>query len=208
MPGKSGAACARRGRWLAIGYKQQDVKRGERPEGNGHSAQPAARSARGLAHVHVIFKSSADTCECPGWSKGDAFARRPHRRLEPNVITERIGSLSHRNSLNQEARAILRQWRRQGSGRGYVFSSLDGKRMTTIKKSWKNLVKLAELERFRFHDLRHHFASRLIMAGIPLDTVRELMGHADPCRVKDKAHSLAIKLVRVASMTGNQYLHG
>jgi integrase len=60
-----------------------------------------------------------------------------------------------------------------------VFPSLDGKRMTTIKNSWTNLVRLAELDKFRFHDLRHHFASRVVMAGIPLHTVRELMGHAD-----------------------------
>ena len=65
---------------------------------------------------------------------------------------------------------------------GYVFpgrvDSNDG-RLDDVKKAWVPIVKAAKLDAFRFHDLRHTFASKLVMAGVDLNTVRELLGHSD-----------------------------
>jgi site-specific recombinase XerD len=43
-----------------------------------------------------------------------------------------------------------------------------------IKKSWLTAVKKAGIINFHFHDLRHTFASQLVMSGVDLNTVRDL----------------------------------
>lgn len=52
---------------------------------------------------------------------------------------------------------------------GYPYSD--------IRKAFKTALKLADIKNFRFHDLRHTFATRLAMAKVPLITLKELMGH-------------------------------
>ena len=85
--------------------------------------------------------------------------------------------------LNNVAFEALSIWHKQSpktSPSNYVFPSpRSGKKMTECSTSWENLMKRAEIENFRWHDMRHDFASQLVMNGVDLNTVRELMGHAD-----------------------------
>ena len=82
--------------------------------------------------------------------------------------------------LNSEARAVLEAWRPTHVDAGaYVFPGEDGAPLADIKSAWLPIVKAAKITGFRFHDLRHTFASKLVMAGVDLNTVRELLGHAD-----------------------------
>ncbi|KIF80900.1 site-specific integrase [Noviherbaspirillum autotrophicum] len=81
--------------------------------------------------------------------------------------------------LNDEAKAALTQWKAQQPQTDLVFPGREGKRMTEVKTAWGKLLRDAQIENFRWHDMRHHFASRLVMAGVDLNTVRELLGHSD-----------------------------
>lgn len=58
-----------------------------------------------------------------------------------------------------------------------VFTADGHRPVTSIRTGFENAVKRAQLQDFSFHDLRHTFASHLVMNGVELLTVKELLGH-------------------------------
>jgi integrase len=96
--------------------------------------------------------------------------------------TAKSGSTRH-VPLNDEALDVLKRWREQVPDADRVFDVA-----TSFKTAWAALLTRASILRFRWHDLRHHFASRLAQAGVPLNTVRELLGHASMSMTIRYAH--------------------
>lgn len=61
----------------------------------------------------------------------------------------------------------------------YVFANPEtGKPYRDISEGFKNACERANIENFRFHDLRHTVATRLVEKGIDLRVVQEIMAHS------------------------------
>ena len=106
--------------------------------------------------------------------------------------------------MNKIAFDTLSRWRSQSkrtSPSSLVFPSpITGKTMGDCRTSWENLMKAAKIENFRWHDMRHDFASQLVMKGVDLNTVRELMGHADLKMTLRYAHLAPESKLRAVEM--------
>lgn len=102
------------------------------------------------------------------------------RNLTVIAETSKTGKTRH-IPLNDEAVGVLKQWKEQPGVKSpyYVFAGLDGLPLKAMRTSWEGVLDEAEIVNFRWHDLRHTFASKLVMAGVDLNTVRELLGHSD-----------------------------
>jgi integrase len=81
--------------------------------------------------------------------------------------------------LNVIAFQVLKDWRVQSLQTDLVFSSHNNNPFNNVKKAWASILESADIQSFRWHDIRHHFASKLVMASVDLNTVRELLGHSD-----------------------------
>ena len=81
--------------------------------------------------------------------------------------------------INDVLLAELRRLPR-GLGAAYVFLNPDtGTRYVDLKRAWRAAVARAGLSDFRFHDLRHCFAT-YVQAGLgDLRVTQTLLGHAD-----------------------------
>jgi len=108
-----------------------------------------------------------------------------HNILSVKAASAKTGQTRH-VPLNFEAITTLKHWREQNLGTeapDKVFAVC-----TSFKTAWSGILKSARIKNFRWHDLRHHFASRLVQADVNLNTVRELLGHSSLAMTLRYAH--------------------
>ena len=144
----------------------------------GYDLLPDLSNYKFADHLRPMVLLSINT----GIRQGELF-RLEWQDLVDNVLTVQSGKAKNQRTryvpLNREALDTVNQWRAQTESMQYVFESLDGKPFDNVKKAWNKVLGDAGIIDFRWHDMHHHFASMLVMASVPLNTVRELLGHSD-----------------------------
>ena len=181
--------------------RRQEIRREERDRHNDWlnvRKMNSLHSLRELAFTDYL-KPMVILALNTGMRRGELFnlEGRDVDLLQRTVTVRGEGSKSGHSRhlpLNDEAFNVLATWLNQEKviEHGLLFPSPQTKRrFDNISTSWKSLIESSGVEGFRFHDLRHTFASNLVMKGVDLYTVKELLGHKSIETTQRYAHLAA-----------------
>jgi site-specific recombinase XerD len=118
------------------------------------------------------------------WDRVDLFRR-------TLTILEQKNKGKDTLPLNAQALEVLKAKGRVRSIKSnHVFFNSEGRRIQTrnVLRAFYSAVKKAEIEKFRFHDMRHTFATRLVQSGVDLYKVQKLLKHKSPVMTQRYAH--------------------
>jgi integrase len=106
-----------------------------------------------------------------------------------------------------EAHALLQdfaRWRQPTVP--WVFSTWNGRKPTPIEFPWQTAKQQAGLEDFRFHDLRHTFASYMAMSGASLREIADVLGHKSIQQTLIYTHLMPQHTHNVVKRMSDQFL--
>ena len=104
----------------------------------------------------------------------------PNVDFQKNLITLRKtknGRMRHIPMSNTARETLLGLARGKLEG-DLFFATRNNTPLKHFKLRWKKALVAAGIKDFRFHDLRHTFASNLVAGGVALVSVKELLGHS------------------------------
>ena len=150
-------------------------KEDERPMRVLSVEEERALCASAADHLRPVIITALNT----GMRKGELLSLRwdavDLRGRKITVKYSKAGKVLH-IPINDLLLETLRGLKNEGD-RGAVFT-YGGKPIGDTKTAFRMAVRRSGIRPCRFHDLRHTFATRLVLGGVDLATVKELMGHA------------------------------
>jgi len=102
--------------------------------------------------------------------------------------------------LNDAAMEVLERQKGNHFVKVFTYEGEPVKQVST--KAWYKALKRAGIENFRFHDLRHCWASWHVQNGTPLHVLQELGGWETPAMVRRYAHLAVGHLAAYADRAG------
>jgi integrase len=133
-----------------------------------------------IRESHSRHAAEFDLALHTGMRRGEQYGLRwQDVDFKQGIITiprSKHGEVRH-IQINSVARVALQTLRQLGDGLGYVCPRFQGPESREAREWFNQVLRRAKIQNFRWHDLRHTFASRLVMAGVPLRAVQVLLGH-------------------------------
>lgn len=102
--------------------------------------------------------------------------------------------------INDPLREMLQGQMRRLDAPVVFYDPKSGQPYKDIKHSFTSACRRAGIKDFHFHDLRHTFASHMVMGGVDLATIKDLLGHKTlsmTLRYAHLAHSHKVKAVDI-----------
>jgi integrase len=173
----------RRVRWITP--EQAKILLGELPDHQQDIVLFALSTGLRQANVIKLTWKQVDLIRGTAWIPGD----------------EAKGKEDIHISLSQLSVELLQ--RQLGKHHERVFTYA-GKPIGQVNtRSWRNALKRAGIESFRWHDLRHTWASWLVQNGTPLYDLQEMGGWKSSEMVRRYAHLAPAQMAKHAEVIGN-----
>lgn len=176
-----------RTRLLAALEARDTEKRTTRDRFNAHRAQRGRAPLPARPHFADWLTPAVLVSLHTGIRRGELFQATweaidwKARTLTVEAHTSKTMRL-RRLPLNTVALNTLKQWKAQSRRtHGLIFPGGGS-------KPWRDVLEAAGITRFRWHDLRHTFASDLVQRGVPLYVVKDLLGHSTIALTERYAH--------------------
>ncbi len=141
-----------------------------------------------------------------GMRRGEIFGLKWHDiDVKRNIITllDTKNGEKREVPMNEQVKTALIRVRKHPDT-AYIFCNEKGIPVHDVRKSYSTALRKSGITNFRFHDLRHTFASQLVMSGVDLNTVRELLGHKDIAMTLRYSHLAASHKQRAVDLLGKK----